>query len=104
MGRYRTFLYLFLCNIDTWLLTNAANVGIVHLIGQTIRKRRLTKPLQKTVAIGVCNYGFIKNISDFQRLEVEKSFEEVMATEDQDPVNKNQVIQTFNDFSLHREI
>ena len=64
-------------------------MGIVHLIGQTIRKRRLTKPLHKTVAIGVCNYGFVKNINDFQRLEVEKSCEEAMVIEDQDPVNKS---------------
>ncbi|CAF1028475.1 unnamed protein product [Adineta ricciae] len=80
----------FISKSNTWLFTNAANVGIVHLIGQTIRKRRLTKPLHKTVAIGVCNYGFVKNIGDFQRLEVEKSFEEAMGTEDRDLNDLNQ--------------
>ena len=45
------------------------NVGVVQLIGQAIRKRKLTQPKDKTVAIGVCNYGCVKNLSDFQRLE-----------------------------------
>lgn len=53
--------------VDTWLLTNGANVGIVQLIGQAIRKRKLTKPQEKAVAIGVCNYGCVKNLNDFQR-------------------------------------
>jgi hypothetical protein len=51
------------------LITNGANVGIVQLIGQAIRKRKLTKPHDKAVAIGVCNYGCVKNRSDFQRPE-----------------------------------
>lgn len=55
--------------LDTWLLTNGSNVGIVQLIGQAIRKRKMTKPEDKTMAIGVCNYGAVKNIKDFQRLE-----------------------------------
>ena len=54
---------------DTWLLTNGSNVGIVQLIGQAIRKRKLTKPQDKAVAIGVCNYGCVKNLNDFQRPE-----------------------------------
>jgi len=51
------------------LITNGVNVGIVQLIGQAIRKRKLTKPHDKAVAIGVCNYGCVKNLSDFQRPE-----------------------------------
>lgn len=54
---------------DTWLLTNGSNVGIVQLIGQAIRKRKLTRPQDKAVAIGVCNYGCVKNLNDFQRPE-----------------------------------
>ncbi len=54
---------------DTWLMTNGANVGVVQLIGQAIRKRKLTKPHDKAIAIGVCNYGCVKNLSDFQRPE-----------------------------------
>jgi hypothetical protein len=56
-------------SLDTWLITNGCNVGIVQLIGQAIRKRKLTKPQDKIVAIGVCNYGCIKNVSDVQRPE-----------------------------------
>jgi len=51
------------------LITNGANVGIVQLIGQAIRKRKLTKPHDKAIAIGICNYGCVKNLSDFQRPE-----------------------------------
>lgn len=61
-------------NSDTWLLTNGTNVGIVQLIGQAIRKRKLTKPHENAVAIGVCNYGCIKNLNDFQRSEHMESF------------------------------
>lgn len=59
---------------DTWLLTNGANVGIVQLIGQAIRKRKLTKPDDQAVVIGVCNYGCVKNLNDFQRPEHMESF------------------------------
>ncbi len=51
------------------MITNGANVGIAQLIGQAIRKRKLTKPHDKVVAIGVCNYGCVKNVTDFQRPE-----------------------------------
>lgn len=51
------------------MITNGANVGIVQLIGQAIRKRKLTKPHDKAIAIGICNYGCVKNLSDFQRPE-----------------------------------
>lgn len=54
---------------DTWLLTDGMNVGIVQLIGRAIRKRKMTKPKDKIVSIGVCNYGCVKNLSDFQRPE-----------------------------------
>ncbi len=56
------------------MLTNGGNVGIVQLIGQAIRKRKLTKPHEKAVAIGVCNYGCVKNLNDFQRSEHLESF------------------------------
>lgn len=58
----------FITNSDTWLLTNGINAGIVKLIGQAIHKRKMTKPDDNTVAIGVCNYRCVKNIKDFQRL------------------------------------
>lgn len=29
----------------------------------------MTKPMDNIVSIGVCNYGMIKNMKDFQRLE-----------------------------------
>lgn len=58
---------------DTWLFTNGSNVGIVQLIGQAIRKRKLTKPQDKAVAIAVCNYGCVKNLTDFQRPEHRQS-------------------------------
>ncbi|CAF2007270.1 unnamed protein product [Rotaria magnacalcarata] len=54
---------------NTWLLTNGSNMGIIQLIEYTIRKRKMTKPEDKTIAIGVCNYGSVKNIKDFQQLE-----------------------------------
>ncbi|CAF0946556.1 unnamed protein product [Adineta steineri] len=76
----------FVSKSNTWLLTSGANVGIVQLLGQTIRKRKLTKPLDKTVAIGVCNYGCVKNIKDFQRLESNNS----SLIESQDLKNVNQ--------------
>ncbi|CAF4442536.1 unnamed protein product, partial [Adineta steineri] len=38
----------FVSKSNTWLLTSGANVGIVQLLGQTIRKRKLTNPLDKT--------------------------------------------------------
>lgn len=43
------------------------NVGVVQLIGQAIRKRKLTRPKETTIAIGISNYGCVKNLSDFQR-------------------------------------
>ncbi|CAF1189094.1 unnamed protein product [Rotaria sp. Silwood1] len=63
------FLDDFVKFVNTWLLTNGANVGIVQLIGQAIRKRKMTKPDDRTIAIGVCNYGSVKNMKDFQRSE-----------------------------------
>ena len=52
------------------MITNGTDVGIVKLIGQAIRKRKLTKPQDKAVAIAVCNYGCVKNVNDFQRLDL----------------------------------
>jgi hypothetical protein len=54
---------------ETWLITNGMNVGIVQLIGQAIRKRKLTKPKDDVVALGICNYGCVKNLADIQRPE-----------------------------------
>ncbi|UJR20407.1 hypothetical protein I4U23_023538 [Adineta vaga] len=80
----------FVSKSNTWLFTNAANVGIVQFIGQTIRKRKLTKPQDKTVTIGVCNYGCIKNLNDFQRLEQNEFVEEMPTIEDQNLKNFHQ--------------
>lgn len=60
---------LFLFPIDSWLFTDAINVGIVQLIGKALRKRKLTKLNERTVAIGICNYGSVGNIQEFQRPE-----------------------------------
>ncbi len=72
------------------MITNAANVGIVQLIGQAIRKRKLTKLHNKIVAIGVCNYGSVKNINDFQRLEQIEKVKRPSATHEENLVNVNQ--------------
>ena len=56
-------------HLDTWILTDGINSGIVQLIGKALRKRKLTKLLDRTVAIAVSNYGFVKNLVDFRRPE-----------------------------------
>ena len=70
------------------MITNAANVGIVQLIGQAIRKRKLTKLHNNIVAIGVCNYGSVKNINDFQRLEQIKKVNRLSAINKENLVRK----------------
>ncbi|CAF1295890.1 unnamed protein product, partial [Rotaria sordida] len=74
----------FVSKSNTWLLTNGINVGIVQLIGQTIRKRKMTKPDGKTIIIGVCNYGSVKNMNDFQRLEHVELLNNSSSSRDQD--------------------
>jgi hypothetical protein len=74
--------------LDTWLISNGANVGIVQLIGQAIHKRKLTKPQDRAVAIGVCNYGCVKNINDFQRLEQTEPLNDLSQSRDENLVSK----------------
>lgn len=76
-----------LVDLDAWLLTNGANAGIVQLIGQTIRKRKLTKPQDTLVAVGVCNYGCVKNVQDFQRLSESENLEDSTVSLEQSAVS-----------------
>jgi len=71
------------------LITNGANVGIVQLIGQAIRKRKLTKPHDKAIAIGICNYGCVKNLSDFQRPEHIESTNNLSSSQDPNLVSRH---------------
>ena len=48
--------------IDTWLITNGYNVGIVQLVGQAINKVKLTKLNRHITAIGLCKWGSIKDV------------------------------------------
>ena len=57
-------------------------MGIVQLIGQAIRKRKLTKPRDNIVAIGVTNYGSVKNIQEFRR---SKHLERLHEQQDEHP-------------------
>lgn len=63
------------------------NLGIVQLIGQAIRKRKLTKPQDRITAISVCNFGYVKNIVDFQRFEHLDTTQPLLTREEQNFVN-----------------
>ncbi len=43
-------------------MTTGYKIGIVQLVGQAIRKVRLTKPNQAVTAIGIGKWGCIANI------------------------------------------
>ena len=77
-----------LLSTDTWLFTNGVNVGIVQLIGQAIRKRKLTKPNDKAVAIGICTYGCVKNINEFQRAEHLETVQQAFVSNNQNIVRR----------------
>lgn len=87
------------------MITHGRSVGIVQLIGHAIRKRKLTKPLDKAVAIGVCNYGCVKNLNDFQRLEHIESSNNYSSLEDQNlvciPLLRNSSSRDKNDI-IHK--
>ncbi len=59
--------------IEAWIITNGYNVGIVQLVGQAIKKVKLTKPKERLTAIGLCKWGSVKDIktltSDTQHLK-----------------------------------
>jgi hypothetical protein len=47
--------------LDAWIFTNGYNVGIVQLVGQAIKKVRLTNPKKTITAIGLCKWGSVKD-------------------------------------------
>ncbi|CAF1069104.1 unnamed protein product [Didymodactylos carnosus] len=53
-------------NSDAWLLTNGFNVGIVQYVGQAIHKSKLTNVDKPIVAIGLPEYGCIKNLKQLK--------------------------------------
>jgi len=50
--------------IDAWIITNGYNVGIVQLVGQAIKKVKLTNLKEKITAIGICKWGSVKDVED----------------------------------------
>jgi hypothetical protein len=48
--------------IDAWIITNGYNVGIVQLVGQAIKKARLTNLKEHIIAIGICKWGSVKDV------------------------------------------
>ena len=56
--------------IDTWIITNGYNNGLVQLVGQAIHKTKIRDSEHKTVALAVCKWGGVKNIEQLiQRRE-----------------------------------